>query len=187
MALALLAGASVLGAPVSAQDVEAYELRALFLYNFTKFVTWPGDAFEDDEAPFRICVVGGDSRLWEFLDGLVAGERAGGRPLVVRRSERIRETEGCQIVYVPAGHDPGHLPSVLGARRDTVLTVGEGEGFLDAGGVLQFYPDNQKIRLRINESERERLRLRMSSRLIQLCDRVRPQGSGPAGATAARR
>jgi hypothetical protein len=179
VALWVSAAAPVL--PQAATPVEAHELQALFLYNFTKFVTWPPDAFEDDRAPFRICIVGREPRLREFLEALTERESVDRRPLVVEERVRIRDTDGCQIVYVPAYHDHGDLADILGPRYQTVLTVGDGEGFLEAGGVLQLITVEQKIRLRINEEERERMRLRMSSRLLQLCDRVRPAAGGPAG------
>lgn len=168
------------GRPAGAQEVEAYELQAAFLYHFTKFVSWPSDSFGGPEDPFRICIVGSQERLQEFLQELTEGEVVEGRPLQVRRHARVRETEGCQIVFVPASHDPGYLPEVLGARHPTVLTVGEDEQFLAAGGLLQLYPERDKIRLRVNERARERSRLRISSRLLQLCDRVRPPGGGGA-------
>ncbi len=164
-----------------AQEVEAYELQAAFLYHFTKFVSWPADSFDGPGESFSICMVGGDDRLLEFLEELTEDETVEGRPLEVRRHARVRETEGCQIVFVPASHDPGDLSEVLGARRDRVLTVGEGERFLAAGGVLQFFSQGDKIRLRVNERARERSRLRMSSRLLQLCDRFRPGRAGGAG------
>jgi YfiR/HmsC-like len=182
VAAAVLCALLAAAVPAAAQPVQAYELQATFLYNFTKFVTWPDDAFDDSDVPFRICVVGGDPQLRDFLEKLVDGETVSNRPLAVSRHSRVRETGGCQIVYVPAEHDPGYLPSVLGSRHDAVLTVGEGEDFLSAGGILQFYRDDGKLRLRVNETERERLRLRMSSRLLQLCDRVRTSSPGNAGA-----
>ena len=120
-----------------AAPVEPHELQALFLYNFTKFVTWPPDAFEDARAPFRICIVGREAQLRDFLEALTDGETVDRRPLVVGERARIRDTDGCQIVYVPAHHDHGDLADILGPRHETVLTVGDGEGFLEAGGVLQ--------------------------------------------------
>lgn len=161
-----------------------YQLQAAFLYHFTKFVSWPADSFADPEEPFRICVVGAQERLREFLEELTENEVVDGRPLEVRRHARVRDTAGCQIVYVSSSHDPGYLPQVLGERHATVLTVGEGERFLAAGGVLQLYSEGDKIRLRVNERARERSRLRMSSRLLQLCDRVRPRGGGGAAVAA---
>lgn len=186
-ALCLAVGLFGLGpiGPAAAQEVEAYELQAAFLYHFTKFVTWPSDSFGDPDDPFRICVVGGHERLRDFLEELTEDEAVEGRRIQVRRHARVRDTEGCQIVYVPASHDPGYLPEVLGERHATVLTVGEGERFLAAGGVLQLYPEGDKIRLRVNERARERSRLRMSSRLLQLCDRVRPRTGGGAALAAA--
>lgn len=181
LCLALALACTGLAGPLHAQEIEAYELQAAFLYHFTKFVSWPADSFDGPREPFSICLVGGDERLRDFLEELTEDESVEGRRIEVRRHARVRETDGCQIVYVPASHDPGDLPQVLGERHDRVLTVGEGERFLAAGGVLQFFSQGDKIRLRVNERARERSRLQMSSRLLQLCDRVRPARAGGAG------
>ena len=40
------------------QELTEYQVKAAFIYNFAKFVEWPGDAFTESAAPLRICVLG---------------------------------------------------------------------------------------------------------------------------------
>jgi hypothetical protein len=162
------------GAPAaSAQPASEYELKAAFLYNFTKFAEWPATAFEDGDAPFRLCVVG-DDPFGPLLDDLVVGERAGGRRIEVVRHRRAREAAHCQLVYFAADQDPAAVGELAAAAGGTVFTVGESEDFLAAGGLLRFQVRRNRIRLVINEEARSQSRLKISSKLLQLADLVRP-------------
>jgi len=51
-----------------------YEVKAAFLFNFTKFVQWPSSAFADANSAFEICIVG-DDPFGKTLDDIVQGER----------------------------------------------------------------------------------------------------------------
>lgn len=166
----LLAGAA---APAAAQVAEEHELKAAFLFNFTKFVEWPAEAFSDRGSRFRICVVG-DELLAEFLEDLVGGETAKGRDLEVVLYGRTRDARSCQILFVEEGEDADELDRVPGVPEGRVLTVGESEDFLRAGGLVRFRLLAGRIRLQVNDPAREASRLRISSKLLQLCDLVTP-------------
>ena len=40
---------------------EVSQVKAVFLYNLTNFVSWPDKSFESQKSPFKICVLGDDS------------------------------------------------------------------------------------------------------------------------------
>jgi hypothetical protein len=170
---ALWAAAPCLSPPAAAQVAEAHELKAAFLYNFTKFVEWPAETFPERGSRFRICVVG-DEPLAGFLEDLVAGEAVRGRPLEVGRHGRARDARSCQILYVAPGEEPEDLWSVPGVGEGRVLTVGESEEFLRAGGLIRYRLVGGRIRLQVNDPARVASRLRISSKLLQLCDLVTP-------------
>jgi hypothetical protein len=52
-----------------------YEVKAAFLFNFTKFVEWPENAFVDPHAPIVIGIIG-DDPFGESLVRIVAGQKA---------------------------------------------------------------------------------------------------------------
>ena len=47
-------------ARAQSDDRAEYSVKLAFLYNFTKFVEWPAEAFPDRGAPLNICLVGQD-------------------------------------------------------------------------------------------------------------------------------
>ncbi len=58
--IGLLVAGVAANATQEIDEVTAAKVKAAYLYNFARFVKWPGDAFEDEQAPIVIGVVGRD-------------------------------------------------------------------------------------------------------------------------------
>jgi hypothetical protein len=159
-----------------------HEVKAAFLYNFTKFVQWPADAFATPASPIVLCIVG-DDPFGPFLDRLVRGETVSGRRLVVDRVRPAAELAGCHLLFVAASERARFAALLAPLRGGSVLTVGDDAGFLSAGGLFRFVLDGGKVRFEVNLPELGRSRLQVSSKLLQL---ARPgqddrSGSGRQG------
>src|ERR1700694_4849502 len=61
------------------------EIKAAFLYNFTKFVDWPAQTFANADAPIVIGVLG-DSPCVQALERLVKDRKVNGRTKGVGRN-----------------------------------------------------------------------------------------------------
>lgn len=152
---------------MAAAQAPEYALKAAFLFNFVKFVEWPPAAFAGDRAPMTICVYG-DDPFGRTLDALVAGERAGERSLQVRRPDSFAGLEGCHVLFVSRSKKD-RLEEVLAqVQGEPVLTVGDTDGFLRAGGVINFVLEGSKVRFLIDQAAAERNGLRISSKLMRL-------------------
>ena len=70
--------------PAWAQSNEPteYQVKAAFLFNFTKFVEWPDAAFADGHAPIVLGILGDDPFGTE-LTQLVSGQSVRGRGIVL--------------------------------------------------------------------------------------------------------
>ena len=163
----LLAAPAADGAAGSASE---YDVKAAFLYNFTKFVEWPSWAFHDDRSTVRLCVLGEDpfgGSLQEIAEGEVAGRR-----VTVLRARSMGAPAGCQILFVSRS-ERARLPLILREVRDApVLTVGDTRGFLEHGGIVNFVVEGSKVRFEISQEAAERAGIRISSRLLRLATRV---------------
>ena len=177
-ALAAFVVASAAPAAAQGQAAQEYEIKAAFLYNFTKFVEWPPEAFPDDSAPIVIAVLGPDP-FGSALDEIVAGKHAGGRPLMVRRFETSSDLTACHVVFVSSRSADEFSRRVQTPARRYMLTVGETDGFAETGGVVQFVTDERKVRFRINPTAANKAGLKISSRLLNLAEVV---GQLPNGA-----
>ena len=157
--------------PVTAAATAApeYQLKAVFLFNFTQFVEWPATSAPD--APFVVGVLGEDP-FHEALDHTLSGETVNGRPLVLERYARLEDVGDCQILFVSQSQ-AGQLDTVLSQLRDRpILTVSDLSDFAGHGGAIEFVTVNNRLRLRINAQSAALARLTISSKLLQLADIV---------------
>ena len=150
-----------------AQSQDEYRVKAAFLYNFTKFVEWPGDAFVDGGGAFVIGLVGSDP-FGPTLDQTVASKSVNGRQLQVRRLKPGQTPRGCQILFIGAS-ERRRLPQILDSLRGlSVLTVSEMEQFNQLGGMINFVMEDSKVGFEINAVAADRAHLKISSKLLQL-------------------
>jgi len=149
------------------------DVKAAFLFNFTKFVEWPSAAFSDDGAALQLCVFG-DHPVGKSLEA-VAGEEVGGHRLVVRRAEDPGKLAGCHVLFIDPSESGDRTSQVLSSLRgEPVLTVGDNRGFLDRGGIINFVLEGTKVRFEINQDAAERAGLKISSKLLRLAVRLTP-------------
>lgn len=164
--VAVLAPGAVQGQRIASPE---YQVKAAFLYNFTKFVEWP-PLPPGDRSPLRLCILG-DDPFGNTLDEIVFGESVGGRPLLPERrhaSEPLENQRSCHVLFISRS-ERGRMRQVLDAVAGLpVLTVSDVPGFLDAGGQVQFVMAGGKVRFAINQAAAERARLRISSKLLRL-------------------
>jgi len=144
-----------------------YEVKAAFLVNFAGFVRWPAAAFAAAASPFVVCVAGDDpfgAAFEPFKQIKVAG-----RSLLVQPIDSTAALPGnCHILFV-AGSEIPRLPGILGALgKAPVLTASDLENFTVAGGMIQFYVRNEKIRFEINQTAAELAGLKIDARLMRL-------------------
>jgi hypothetical protein len=151
-------------------------VKAAFLFNFTRFVDWPPEAFATADTALDICVLA-DDPIASTVDETVRGKSANSRPLSVRRVQPGADLRGCKILYLN-GLEPGRVRELVGALRgQSVLTVGDTPGFLDAGGMIRFLIVDGKVRFEINRGAAEGARLALSSQLLSVAHAV-VRGSG---------
>jgi hypothetical protein len=150
-----------------------YQLKAVFLFNFSQFVDWPAAAFADGRSPLVIGVLGRDP-FGATLDEMVSGETVNGRPLAVRRYQSIDQLDAVHILFIDRSQQ-ARLDAVLAALKGrSVLTVGDFDGFARRGGIVRFINVGNKIRLRINLAAAQEAKLTISSKLLRPAEIVQP-------------
>lgn len=155
------------GQVLPAQTAMEYEVKAAYLYNFAKFVTWPGG---DSSSALTVCVMGKDP-FGQVLDDAVRSKSVHGRPIAVRRISHGGGPQGCQIVF--AGFGEGVCRDLL-ARFDWdgILLVGEGDQFVRCGGMIGLALKDERVQFEINTEALAKAHLEVSSKLLQLASIV---------------
>src|SRR4051812_24348582 len=76
-----------------------YQLKAVFLFNFTQFVEWPAATFPAADTPFIIGILGKDP-FGNYLNETINGEKVNGHALVVEHYNTIEELKICHILFI---------------------------------------------------------------------------------------
>jgi hypothetical protein len=175
--LALLALLLLLRGAFAASVPGEYQVKAVFLFNFTHFVEWPADAFPDPQAPFVIGVLGQDP-FGSALDEAVRGESVNGRQLIVQRYSRIADLKPCQILFIDRSVD-GEMEKALAAlAHQRTLTVSDLDSATPRAVIIRFLSENQKIRLQINVDSARTAGLTISSKLLRPAQVISSTGAG---------
>jgi hypothetical protein len=140
------------------------KLKAVFLYNFTRFVDWPVEAFANASSPFVIGIVGGDP-FGNYMEETVTGENINGHPIVIRRFENA-VIENCHILYINSGSSDFIKDIIEQVSSKSVLTVSDHSSFVKWGGMIRFYTEENKIRIQINAAAARDAQLIISSKLL---------------------
>ncbi len=150
---------------------QEYQVKAVFLYNFTQFVEWPSDAFTGANTPFVIGILGTDP-FGEFLDSTVFGEKINGRRVTVQRYDDIEEARKCHILFINFTQTKQLQEALSSFKGRGILTVGENASFIQKGGMVRFITKSNKIHFQINQEAAEKADLVISSKLLRLAEIV---------------
>lgn len=165
LALAIV-GAVLPEAAAQSAAAREIQVKAVFLYNFVRFVDWPPRAFPTAEAPLIIGVLG-DDPFGGSLDDAVRGETVEQRPLVIRRFRRLEDVDVCHVLFISRSEAPRLGAIIAGLKGRSILTVSDADEFTRFGGMIRFVTVNNKVRLRINVEAARAAELTISSKLLR--------------------
>jgi hypothetical protein len=145
-----------------------YEVKAAFLYNFTRFITWSEPVADAED--LKICVFGRDpfGDVLQQLDGRMSQ----GKALTLAYPQTLVDAENCQVLFVGSAKSRD-LPSITRyAEERRMLTISEIPEFVDEGGIIGYVKEGNVIRFEINLQAAQRAGLQINSRLLELALRV---------------
>jgi len=153
---------------IRAQEAPSeYQVKAAYLFNFLKFVEWPGDAPADTHGRWIFGIVG-DNPLGGELAQIISGKTVQGHDLEVKRFQSGEDLHACHILFISAS-EKKRLPSMLAALDgSSVLTVADMDHFIESGGMIQFVMQEKRVRFAIDVGASSRARLKVSSKLLSL-------------------
>lgn len=156
--------------PATASGTGEYEVKAAFIYNFTKFIEWPDQASASSEQ-LLLCVLGEDP-FGSALDSL-QGREVHGQRIIVSRFDSIPAGKKCHVLYISASEE-SHLESLIKrySSRPGLLLISDIEGFVDKGGSIELSMAEEQVRFEINLKSTRESNLQISSRLLRLADNL---------------
>jgi hypothetical protein len=150
---------------------EEYRVKAAFIFHFAQLVDWPSETRTGAANSLFLCTIG-DDPFQGALESTVAGKAIGDRILRVLHLKQADDMQACQVLFLGKAQSK-RIPMLL-AKLDNapILTVGEGRGFLSAGGMICFLLEDNNVRFGINLDAAAAAKLKIGSRLLILAQTV---------------
>ena len=154
------------------QDRE-YELKAMFLVAFLKFVEWPEENL-DEEGKIIIGILGEDL-FGDSFDRMIKKDRVLGRKVIVEHYGNFQEGmdfSKCKLLFISIS-ERRNLSSILKhVKQHPALVVGEFQEFIERGGMINLFVENNRIRYEVNKRATNRAGLRIASHVLWKATRV---------------
>jgi len=155
--------------PGQAQDASEYQVKAAYLLNFAKLASWPEQPTPDRSEPFRIGVVGGDDEFLDVLGKTIKGKAVADRPVSVVRINADDQLKSCWVVLIRASAGRKRTQEIIAAGAAAgVLLVGEDDGFLQQGGMINLILQDGKVRFAVNRSALAQAGIQVSPEFLRL-------------------
>jgi hypothetical protein len=158
--------------------VGEYQVKAVFLFNFTKFVDWPAEAVAATNLPFVIGIVGEDP-FGTTLDEAVREELARNRPIVIQRFRSNETIAKCDILFI-ARSEKDRLNAVLEqVKSQAILTVADTAQAAEQGVMINLSLAQGSVKMEINQNAAAAAGLKVSAKLLSLARIVNPVADKP--------
>lgn len=186
--LILLGIMTVTAGADDAAELREYQVKAAFLYNFTKFVDWPEDKMAENDKPFIIGVICDKKHMAAFEP--LEKEQVKGKNIKIKHfndisvlskpeednsdqyKEIIQSFRDCHLLFI-CDSAKKQRPDIIRLVQDfPVLTVTETADFSEDSSVMNFIKKDQKIRFEVSLTAAKKSNVKVRSGLLKLAIRV---------------
>lgn len=147
------------------------QVKAAYLFKFSGYVEWPEQAFEKADSPFVIGIVAADA-FADVLEQTVTGRNLNGHPMAVLRIKRGEAINGVHMLFVSRTEASALQEAIHALKGLAVLTVTDAERGTNAGSMITFVLEDNKVRFDIATAPAENSRLKISARLLGVARKV---------------
>lgn len=146
------------------------QVKAAFVYNFTKFITLPQSAFKDEHDPFVIALTGSEGMAKEL--SALTKRTTKGRKIVFQYFAPGQPIGHCHALFI-AYKDKQKTKATLTSLQDRpIITISDTEQFAHMGGVIQITAIRERFRFAINKGTADRGQIKIASQLLVLAIEV---------------
>jgi len=164
----ILFGLSILALSAVCSAKSIHDLKAAYLYNFIKFISWPTEL--TDETEFRLCLLGEDPGNDKFK--LLEQRPIHGRSLHVKTISTLSPSDQCTVLFIGTSEEKFLSDIITELGESPTLTVSSIPNFAVQGGTIGFVTLGNVIRFDINLGKATHNQLTISSKLLELANQV---------------
>ncbi len=145
------------------------KIKAVFIYNFTKYIEWP-QSYKEGE--FTIGIIG-ETSLYSELIKMTETKKVANQTLEVKKFTSTTDVTKCHILYVSKEKSQSLTDILKKVKNNSTLIVTEESGLVDKGSGINFIIKDNRQKFELNKSNVERYKLKVSSNLEALAFTVK--------------
>lgn len=161
--------------------VPEHELKVAYLYNLMHFITWPNIASSSQKS-FYFCILEREHFQDIINTLLLLKDKDRNESIEVfhlKKPEEVITTYPCNILFIGSSEKDNYLNILAISSLYPILTVGETDGFAKLGGMVEFYAQDNKFRLRLNVAIMKWAQLKASTQLKKVSQIIDSYSSSP--------
>ena len=139
--------------------------KAIYLYNFTKYIEWPGDYKSGN---FVIGVYGTYPTLLSELNRMASTKTAGSQKFEIRSVASVEAASKYHILFISKENLGQFTDIATRLKGKGTLLVTEKDGMTKKGSAINFVLVDNKIKFQLNKPNAEKHSLKVSRELESL-------------------
>ena len=140
------------------------KMKAIFVYNFTKYFDWPQSYKEGD---FVIGTLG-ESTLSPELMNISKTKMAGAQKFNIKQYASVNEINKCHVLIIPPELNVNLNEVLKKIKGNSTLLITEKSGYAKMGSVINFVVKNNTQQFEFNKNSADKCDLKVSSKLLAL-------------------
>ncbi|MGJ5815995.1 YfiR family protein [Paludibaculum fermentans] len=164
------------GEAMAVPGAEEMEVKAAFVLNFLRLVNWESIPGEENATTLSICTLGPS----EFGAAVrsAAKDKVIGNRTVAFKGKTEPDVAHCRVLLVDGTQYEMARGLVRALGHQPVLTIGNGAGFVQIGGMFELVVGERKVQFDTNLQAVRASRLDVSARLLNLSRNLRKGANG---------
>ena len=138
------------------------KIKAVFIYNFTKYIQWPADYQTGD---FTIAILGDNASLYKDLVNMSKVKKVGNQNLNIKLIADASQIGKAHIVYIPQNNNALVGNTLSAVKGKSTLVVTESPGYASRGATINFTITGGQQKFELNKLTAQRHNLKVSSTL----------------------
>lgn len=141
------------------------KIKAVFIYNFTKYIEWPPDY---QKGEFTIGILGNNDALFDELDKMSKVKKVANQSFSIQKYKSVSDIKNPHILYIPKDSSADLSQVVSSLKSKSTLIVTESPGSAKKGSSINFIIEGNRQKFELNKSTTESHNLKVASALENL-------------------
>ena len=151
-----------------------YTLKAAFLEKLTRFIEWPQHLeMSDTTKPFILGVVG-KNPFGSILEQIYTNFKIKNKDVTIRYINEMNDISGCHLLFITKSEKRAINRIIRYTQRKPILTIGDTDGYAEAGVIINLYIKDETIQFAINETALQETGLFADYLLLRISKIVNP-------------